>query len=166
MRAFPEPPKVRICTMLESPLTYRGLTGVGASVYVLKSHSAEHLVAAVRAAVLDQEWQNVVVGMPTEMLEGTEGVLSARELEVLLLASRGLLRQTQHRFPLHLAEGTVKRHLANVYQKRGATPGARPLGRLSLGSGSPWRRSRSQTRSTRESAPRTGPHASAATQGP
>ncbi len=72
MRAFEEPPKVVIVTMFESPRYIRGLTGVGASVYVLKSHSAEHLVAAVRAAVLDPEWQNVVVGMPTEMLEGTK----------------------------------------------------------------------------------------------
>jgi len=166
MRAFPEPPKVRICTMFESPLTYRGLTGVGASVYVLKSHSAEHLVAAVRAAVLDQEWQNVVVGMPTEMLEGTEGVLSARELEVLLLASRGLLRQTQHRFPL-----------APRGRHGEAPPGQRlpEEGRHSRGEASrevllrEWitmEEVKEPDRSTRESAPRTGPHASAATQGP
>src|SRR5215213_11159270 len=80
MRAFPNPPKVVIVTMFESPRYVRELTGVGASAYVLKSHSAEHLVAAVRAAVLDPEGQNIVVGKPTEMLEGTEegaeGVLS------------------------------------------------------------------------------------------
>jgi DNA-binding NarL/FixJ family response regulator len=38
MRSFPDPPKVVIVTMFESPR------------YVLKSTSAEHLVAAVRAA--------------------------------------------------------------------------------------------------------------------
>jgi DNA-binding NarL/FixJ family response regulator len=83
MRSFPEPPKVVICTMLERPEYIRGLTGVGASAYVLKSSSVEHLVAAVMAAVLDPEGGNVVVGMPTAMLEraegGSEGMLSARE---------------------------------------------------------------------------------------
>ena len=47
MRAFPEAPKVVIVTMFESPRYVRGLTGVGASAYLLKSFSSEHLVAAV-----------------------------------------------------------------------------------------------------------------------
>jgi DNA-binding NarL/FixJ family response regulator len=122
MRAFPHPPKVVIVTMFESPRYVRGLTGVGASAYVLKTSSSEHLVAAVRAAVFDPEAKNVVVGMPTAMLQestdGVDGELSARELEILLLAARGLSNQ-QIASSLHLAEGTVKRHLANVYQKMG-----------------------------------------------
>jgi len=69
---------------------------------------------------LDPEGGNVVVGMPREMLEnadeGTGGVLSARQLEILLLTARGLSnRQIASR--LYLAEGTVKRHLANTYKK-------------------------------------------------
>jgi DNA-binding NarL/FixJ family response regulator len=64
IRAFPDPPKVVIVTMFESPRYVRELTGVGASAYVLKTSSAEHLVAAARAAVLDPEGGNVVVGMP------------------------------------------------------------------------------------------------------
>lgn len=83
MRAFPDPPRVVVCTMLESPRYVRSLTGVGASAYVLKTASAEHLIAAVRAAVLDPNNKNIVVGMPPSMLEGaeggSEGVLSARE---------------------------------------------------------------------------------------
>src|ERR687898_737144 len=122
MRSFPDPPKVVIVTMFESPQYVRGLTGVGASAYVLKTSSSEHLVAAVRAAALDPTSENAVVGMPRSMLEGTEegieSVLSARELEILLLAARGLSNH-QISYSLHLAEGTVKRHLANVYQKMG-----------------------------------------------
>jgi DNA-binding NarL/FixJ family response regulator len=61
---------------------------------VLKTASSEHLVAAVRAAAFDPASEGVVVGMPTELLEGTregtESVLTARELEILLLAARGL----------------------------------------------------------------------------
>ena len=48
--------------------------------------------------------------------EGAAGVLSARELEILLLVARGL-SNAQIASSLHLAEATVKRHLANVYQK-------------------------------------------------
>jgi DNA-binding NarL/FixJ family response regulator len=122
MRSFPDPPKVVIVTMLESPRYVRELTGAGVSAYLLKTSSAEHLVAAVRAAVLDPEGGNVVVGMPPAMLEesveGTEGVLSARELEVLLLAARGL-SNGRIATSLHVAEATVKRHLANVYEKMG-----------------------------------------------
>src|SRR5919112_2719122 len=122
MRSFDNPPKVVIVTMFESPRYVRGLTGIGASAYLLKASSSELLVAAVRAAVLDPKSENAVVGMPTEMLEGTqegiESVLSARELEILLLAARGLSNH-QISSSLHLAEGTVKRHLANLYQKMG-----------------------------------------------
>jgi DNA-binding NarL/FixJ family response regulator len=52
--------------------------------------------------------------------EGAESVLSARELEILLLASRGLSNR-QIASSLHIAEGTVKRHLANVYLKMGVS---------------------------------------------
>jgi DNA-binding NarL/FixJ family response regulator len=122
MRSFSDPPKVVIVTMFESPRYLRGLTGVGASAYVVKTSSSEHLVAAVRAAVLDPQSENAVVGMPQEMLEGTQegvdSILSARELEILLLAARGLSNQ-QIATSLTLSEGTVKRHLANIYPKMG-----------------------------------------------
>jgi DNA-binding NarL/FixJ family response regulator len=122
MRSFPDPPKVVIVTMFENPRYVRGLTGVGASAYLLKTTSANHLVAAVRAAVFDPTSDNAVVGMPREMLEGTsagaESVLTARELEILLLAARGL-SNGRIASSLHVAEGTVKRHLANVYLKMG-----------------------------------------------
>src|SRR5215213_1486561 len=72
MRSFADPPKVVIVTMFESPRYLRGLTGVGASAYLLKTSSAEHLVAAVRAAALDPSSENAVVGMPQEMLESTQ----------------------------------------------------------------------------------------------
>jgi DNA-binding NarL/FixJ family response regulator len=122
MHAFPDPPKVVIVTMFESPRYVRGLTGVGASAYLLKTSSSEHLVAAVRAAVLDPTSENAVVGMPRSMLEGTEdgaeSVLTARELEVLILAARGLSNH-QIASSLYRSEGTVKRHLANIYPKMG-----------------------------------------------
>jgi DNA-binding NarL/FixJ family response regulator len=120
MRSFPEPPKVVIVTMLESPRYVRGLSGANA--YLLKTASAEHLIAAVRAAVLDPEGGDVVVGMPRAMLEesgeGLDSVLTARELEVLLLSARGL-SNARIASALYLSGATVKRHLANVYEKMG-----------------------------------------------
>ena len=120
LRDFSEPPKVIIVTMFESPRYIRRLTGVGVSAYLLKSSSAEHLVAAVRAAALDPGSENAVVGMPQQMLEetgeGADGVLTARELELVLLVARGLSNGRIASL-LHLSEATVKRHLANVYIK-------------------------------------------------
>jgi DNA-binding NarL/FixJ family response regulator len=123
MRELSDPaPKVVIVTMIEDPREVRELMDVGASAYIVKSASAEHLVAAVRTAILDPKSKNVVVGMPLALLEeaeeGSEGVLSARELEILLLAARGLSNH-QIATRAHLAEGTVKRHLTNTYHKMG-----------------------------------------------
>jgi DNA-binding NarL/FixJ family response regulator len=124
MRSFDDPPKVVIVTMFESPRYVRKLTGVGASAYLLKSSSSEQLVAAIRAAVLDPKSENAVVGMPRSMLEGTqegvESVISSRELEILLLAARGLSNH-QIASSLTLSEATVKRHLANIYPKMGVS---------------------------------------------
>jgi DNA-binding NarL/FixJ family response regulator len=120
MRALEPMPKVVIVTMFEDPSLMRDFLKLGASGYVLKSSSSRHLVGAVRAAILDPREGNLIVGMPREMLEeaegGAEGVISARELEILLLAARGLSnRQIAAR--VHIAEGTVKRHLSNTYHK-------------------------------------------------
>ena len=115
-------PKVVIVTMFEEPRYVRELMYLGASAYLLKSVSVEHLTGAVRAAVFDPKGQHVVVGMPQEMIEGVEegsgGVLSVREMEILLLVARGLSNRQIAR-ALMVSESTVKRHLANAYPKMG-----------------------------------------------
>jgi DNA-binding NarL/FixJ family response regulator len=124
MRALPHPPKVIVVTMFEEPHYVRSLMELGASAYLVKTSSSAHLVATMRAAVFDPRAKNAVVGMPTAILEesrdGVEGVLSARELELLLLVARGLFNR-QIAASAHLAEATVKRHLANVYNKMGVS---------------------------------------------
>ena len=124
MREISPPPKVILVTMFEEPRYVRELTNLGASAYVLKSASIEHLIGAVRAAVFDPEGRHVVVGMPREALEeateGSGGVLSAREMEILLLVARGLSNH-QIAGALTLSEATVKRHLANAYPKMGVS---------------------------------------------
>jgi DNA-binding NarL/FixJ family response regulator len=122
MREVTPTPKVVIVTMFEDPRMMRELLKLGASAYVLKSSSSRQLIGAVRAAVFDPLSNNVVVGMPLEALEeaqeGSGGVLTARQLEILLLAARGLSsREMAAR--LHIAQGTVSRHLSDVYKKMG-----------------------------------------------
>ncbi|MBA2617031.1 MAG: response regulator transcription factor [Rubrobacter sp.] len=122
MRRVEPRPKVIIVTMFDDPAMMRNFLRLGVSGYVLKSSSTTQLVSAIRAAAFAPERGNVVVGMPRTMLEEAEGEpespLSVRELEILLLASRGLSnRQIAAR--VHLTEGTVKRHLSNTYHKMG-----------------------------------------------
>jgi DNA-binding NarL/FixJ family response regulator len=68
MRALPHPPKVIVLTMFEEPRYVRSLMELGASAYLVKTSSSEHLVAAVRAAVFNPRAKNAVVGMPEAML--------------------------------------------------------------------------------------------------
>ena len=122
MRRVEPRPKVIIVTMFEDPSMMRSLLKLGVSGYVLKSSSTTQLVSAIRAAAFAPEDGNVVLGMPRTMLEeaeeGPDSPLSVRELEILLLASRGL-SNSQIAWQVHLAEGTVKRHLSNTYHKMG-----------------------------------------------
>src|ERR687889_1257429 len=124
MRDISPAPKVVIVTMFEEPRYVRELMEMGASAYLLKSVSVEHLTGAIRAAVFDPEGQHVVVGMPREMIEeveeGSGGVLSVREMEILLLVARGLSNRQIAR-ALMVSESTVKRHLANAYPKMGVS---------------------------------------------
>src|SRR5215207_5519114 len=66
MSRISPPPKVVIVTMFEEPRYVRDLMRLGASAYVLKSVSIEHLIGAIRAAIFDPKGQHVVVGMPRE----------------------------------------------------------------------------------------------------
>ena len=124
MRDISPAPKVVLVTMFEEPHYIRGLMELGASAYLLKSVSVEHLTGAIRAAVFDPEGHHVVVGMPQEMIEeveeGSGGVLTIREMEILVLVARGLSNR-QIASSLMVSEATVKRHLANAYPKMGVS---------------------------------------------
>jgi DNA-binding NarL/FixJ family response regulator len=118
------PPKVIILTMFGDPHMVREIMGLGANAYIHKSASVEELFAVVRTATLDTSEGHVVVAMPQRALELSEdGKVSApskREMEILLLAARGMsnLQIASH---LDIADSTVKRHLANLYPKMEVT---------------------------------------------
>ena len=118
------PPKVIILTMFEEPRMMRDILGLGANAYIHKSATVEELFAAVRTATLDTSEGHEIVVMPQGALElsedGKVGVPSSREMEILLLAARGMSnRQIASR--LEISESTVKRHLANLYPKMEAS---------------------------------------------
>lgn len=118
-------PKVLIVTMYEDPHYVRELLRSGASAYFIKSADVQDLIEVVRTAAANPDAVNdVIVGMPRETLElsqdGFASVLSERELEVLLLAARGLSNR-QIADSLSLSEATISRHLANIYAKIGVS---------------------------------------------
>jgi DNA-binding NarL/FixJ family response regulator len=123
------PPKVIILTMFEVPRILRKIMELGANAYIHKSASVEELFAVLRTTALDTEEQHAVVAMPQGALELSEDglskdgkgrVLTERELQILLLAARGM---SNRRIASHLVltEGTVKRHMANLFPKMGVT---------------------------------------------
>ena len=112
-------PRVIIVTMHEEPRLVRWFLGNGASAYLVKSASLDELVSAVRAAARSPRAKNTVMVVPRMVLDNLDDRddgLSPRQMDILLLAARGLSnRQISH--ALHIAEATVKRHLANIYNK-------------------------------------------------
>ena len=123
MLGISPPPKVIILTMHDNPRLVRDFLSRGASGYLSKSASLEGLLTAVHTASespLGPRQENVVLAVPRAVLERVEneveGEPSGRELEILLLAARGLSNR-QIATTLSLSEATVKRHLANLYAK-------------------------------------------------
>ncbi len=115
--------RIVVLTRWDNLRYLRAVSKMGIDAYLHKSSSAEELIAAIDAAVgHDPRGDDVMVSIPRGLLERMgeepEGTLSERETEVVVLAARGLpnCRIAQE---LHISEGTVKRHLANVYEKMG-----------------------------------------------
>ncbi len=87
-----------------------------------KSSSAEELLATLDAVSRDPGGSNAVISIPRALLQRLSdepvGGLSERETEVLVLAARGLPNRLIAK-ELRISEATVKRHLANIYEKVG-----------------------------------------------
>lgn len=110
--------KVVILTMYDEPSLVRKLLSLGAHAYVVKSATREELLATVHTVNKDDDRVIISVSRSTlERLEGKEGgLLSSRELEVLSLVAKGG-SNAQIASNLFISEGTVKRHLTNIYAK-------------------------------------------------
>jgi DNA-binding NarL/FixJ family response regulator len=114
--------RIVVLTMFDNLRYLQALSRLGIDAYLHKSSSSEELIATISTLSRDKGGSNVVISMPRGLLErlGEEpmGVLSERESEIVVLAARGLSNH-QIATELGLSEATVKRHLANVYQKIG-----------------------------------------------
>ena len=115
--------RIVVLTMWDNLRYLQAISRMGIDAYLHKTSSAEDLLATIDATVSRApDDGNVVVSMPHGLLQGlTEGPvggLSERETEVVVLAARGLSNRLVAK-ELHISEATVKRHMANVYQKVG-----------------------------------------------
>lgn len=105
-------------TMHDDEAVVRDMLGYGASAYLIKSIARENLIAALRSiATLD------LVQSPSGSARQPEAKcqhrLTVRELEVLKLCALAL-SNSQIAVRLHITEGTVKRHMTNIFAKLGA----------------------------------------------
>jgi len=114
--------KIVVLTMFDDLRYMRAVSEMGIDALMHKSSSAGELLAIVEAATRSPGGENAVVSMPRSLLRRLEvepvSGLSERETEILVLVARGFSNARIAK-ELHLAEATVKRHLANIYQKVG-----------------------------------------------
>jgi DNA-binding NarL/FixJ family response regulator len=114
--------RIVVLTIFDNLRYVQALSKLGIDAYIHKSSSADELVATIDALMREPDGENVLISMPRGSLErmgeGSMGELSERETEVLVHVARGLSNH-QIATELNLAEATVKRHLANIYQKVG-----------------------------------------------
>lgn len=115
---MPAPPRIAILTMHDDAQLVGRLLSLGAQAYISKGSSREQLLAAIRA--VRGQAGRAVISVPSqtvrELGEPRQNPLSGREREVLSLVSEGL-RNAQIAARLYITEGTVKRHLTNIYIK-------------------------------------------------
>jgi DNA-binding NarL/FixJ family response regulator len=122
-KASPES-RIVVLTLWDNLRYVQAISKMGIDAYLHKSSSADELVATIGTVVREPMGRNVVISMPRALLqklgEGPVGGLSERETEIVVLAARGLSNRLIAQ-ELHVAEATVKRHLANVFQKVGVS---------------------------------------------
>ncbi len=115
--------RVVILTMHDDPELVRTLLDAGASGYLVKSAGRTELVAAISTAARGDATVLMSVSRSTALSLTTQSghtpaqsVLSSREAEILSLLAEGRGNR-DIASALYISEGTVKRHVANVYRK-------------------------------------------------
>jgi DNA-binding NarL/FixJ family response regulator len=110
-----------ILSVYDDPPVVRELLGMGVRGYLLKSVSRQDFVLAVRAVVRDADRVVVLISQQSlqQLNNNPAELLSPREREIMSLVAAALSNsQIAHR--LGITEGTVKRHLRNIFTKLGA----------------------------------------------
>jgi DNA-binding NarL/FixJ family response regulator len=118
--------KVVVLTMHDDVGVVRTVLEAGAAGYLLKSAGRAELIAAINAACRNEDAVLVSVSRATLMGLGRDDarvrpeLLSAREVEVVQQIATGRSNRDVGAV-LYISEATVKRHLANIYAKLGAS---------------------------------------------
>ncbi|MFI9724239.1 response regulator [Streptomyces sp. NPDC052396] len=138
--------RVIILTMHDEPRLVKELLNCGVHGYLLKTVSRMELISAIRAVTRHPD--RLVVSVSQRSLdfnnEPAHG-LTQREVDVLGHVAEGL-SNAQIAARLFIAEGTVKRHLRNIFDKLGAASRTEAVNKASQASllrgnfGGPWRR--------------------------
>jgi DNA-binding NarL/FixJ family response regulator len=117
--------RIVILTMHDDPALILELIDAGASAYLLKSADRLELATAIRRAarrddtVLVAVARSSVLGLARQTRVSTVSPISIRESEVITLLSQAKSSRDIAK-ALYISEGTVKRHLTNIYGKLGA----------------------------------------------
>ncbi|RFU86427.1 DNA-binding response regulator [Streptomyces triticagri] len=115
--------RIVVLTMHDDVALARELLGSGAGAYMVKGSTRHELIAAVHGVTADRGPGHVILSVSKQGLDRAgqppDEVLSEREREVLALTAEAL-SNSQIARRLSIADGTVKRHLRNIYAKLGA----------------------------------------------
>lgn len=109
--------RIVLLTQLEDPCLLRKLVALGVRACLTPDGSETELRSAIRAVV--ETVGRVVLSVTRETVDklgDSSSMLSDREVEVLGLVAKGFT-STKIAASLFIAEGTVKRHLTNIYSK-------------------------------------------------
>ncbi|GAB2688124.1 response regulator [Kitasatospora kifunensis] len=111
---------VVVLSMYDDPHLVQELLGLGIRGYLHKSVTRESLVSAIRN-LRQSNRRTVTISVSSHSLAAADGekLLSARELEVLTQVAAALSNR-QIAVRLDITEGTVKRHMRNIFDKLGA----------------------------------------------
>lgn len=116
--------KIIMLTAYDDEVYVRNIVGLGVAGYVLKDEAPETLLRAIRVALDGDTWFSRrvidVLARPTTGSEDVDSInhLTDREYEILSLMAKGYAN-VQIAETLSAAEGTIKNHVVNIYQKLG-----------------------------------------------